>query len=267
MRRLHKNLPDPGGDVLNYPFRTSQDEQVMVQLTLAYAALLIFTAPLAEALEMGVAFDVARGIIHRGEEPKLPEKIHWRRHMVDGLRWLLVAAIYALPGLIAFFGGIGWVIVTYGWPSAGLDGWPGIRQGWPVMLGGLLVGAVLGALGSWFSVAAAMHMVRTGRLRSAFHVGGWGRVMLADLGGWFRAAVYSTLLGLGISATQVVASLPTAPIIFLPALIAAFSSAYHRLVVVALYAQQYRKCMEQMSKDGAGGAIGEMEKRGLQKSI
>lgn len=249
MRRLHKNLPDPGGDVLNYPFRTSQDEQVMVQLTLAYAALLIFTGPLAEALEMGVAFDVARGIIHHGEEPRLPEKIDWRRHMLDGLRWLLVAAVYALPGLAAFFGSIAWVIFTYGWPSRGLAGWPGITQGWPVMVGGLLVGAVLGALGSGFSVAAAMHMVRTGRLRSAFHVVGWGRVLMADLGGWVRAALYSTLLGLGISATQVVASLPAAPLIFLPALIAAFSSVYHRLVIVALYAQQYRIAIKKVQEE------------------
>ncbi len=252
VRRLHKNLPDPGGGLLNYPFRTPDDEQVMVQLTLTYAVLLIFTAPLAEALEMGVAFDVARGVIQRGEEPRLPGQIHWRWHMLDGLRWLLVAAVYALPAMIVFFGAISWVIYAHGWPNAGLDGWPGITQGWPVMLGGLLVGAVLGALGSWFSVAAAMHMVYTGQLESAFHVAEWGRVILADLGGWIKAAVYSTLLGLGISATQVVASLPAAPLIFVPALIAAFSSVYHRLVVVAMYAQQYRKSLERLESKQPG---------------
>lgn len=250
MRRLNRSLPDPGGDLLNYPFRTPENEQLIIQLSMGYAALLIFTAPLAEALEMGVALEVADGVINGGQEPRLPDKIRWRAHLFSGLRWLLVSAVYALPSMISFFGGIAWVIFRYGWPGSGLVSWPGIREGWPVMVAGLLIGLVLGALGSWFSVAAAMHMVRTGRLRSAFHPAEWGRVLLADPGGWIRAAFYSALLGVGINITQVLASLPAAPLIFLPALIAAFSSIYHRLVVVAMYAQQYRRSMERVSSRG-----------------
>jgi hypothetical protein len=231
-------------DLLAYPFQIEQWQRRMATLTAVCAVLSIAAPPLAEMVEMGYAFQAVRCVAEDGEAA-VPERVRWGQAARDGLRWWLVSTCFNLPAVGLLVAAFSWVMVRFGPPLRGPAGitWPGLADGWPFLLLGLLIALPVSMLGGFFSQVAAAHAASRGTFWAAFEWMAWGRALLANLGGFARG--WLALLGLSISlyGMQIAISLPTAPLIVVPALAGSFFSLYRRLIASALYARLYREGM------------------------
>jgi hypothetical protein len=242
---------DALGDLLAYPFQDKDWYRKLLPLTVLYSALMFVLPPAAEVIQKGFAWRVAQRMLAEGGEPRLPERIEWQAMAWDGLRWLLVSLIFNLPALLAFGASAEVLLARYGLPELGeaARDWPGLTQGWPVLLVGVVIGMPLSILGGWLSNLAVMNMITHDSLAAAFRVGEWGRVLTANLGGFFRAMLSLLALALFLQVVHFGLSIPAAALIVLPALIGGFFGVYRRLVSTALYAGLYRQILiEQHTK-------------------
>jgi hypothetical protein len=87
-------------------------------------------------------------------------------------------------------------------------------------------------------------MLARGRFSAAFAVKQWGRILRARRGAFLKGLGISIGLGLVLTLAQMIIGLPAALLIIAPAILGAFSGIYHRLVVVAYYAQVYRSAIQ-----------------------
>jgi hypothetical protein len=227
---------------LFYPFEGMQWERQWVALTLLNALLSMVFPPLAEMIEMGYAFQALRPVVVAGAQPAIPERLPWRRMMLDGLRWWLVSLVYNLAALLAFFATLGALLACYGLPED--ETWLGFTRGLPLLALGLGVSAVLAVVGGWLGNIAAMNLIRRDRLAAAFWLGDWGSVLRTNLGGLIQAFGLVLVVSLGLGLVQLVLSLPAAALVVMPLWLAAFFSLYQRMMSAGVYARAFRAGIE-----------------------
>jgi hypothetical protein len=123
------------------------------QWLLLFAATLLLCIPL-----FGYILNVLRG------KKPAPEVTGWGTLFIDGIRYLIVTTIYALPALIIFFVTLGSVVVEI------LAGNP---AGVAAVLGGLMFGLVLflviAFICSLFGTIGVIRFARTGSMGEAFN--------------------------------------------------------------------------------------------------
>lgn len=227
---------------LFYPFEGWQWERQWVALTLLNALVGVIFVPLAEMIEMGYTFQVLRPVVVDGARPAIPERLPWRRILLDGLRWWVVSLVYNLPALLAFFATLGALLFRYGLPEN--ETWPGFSQGLPLLALGLGISAVLAVVGGWLGNIAAMNLIRRDRLAAAFWLADWGSVLRANLGGLIQAFGLVLAVSLGLGLVQLVLSIPAAALVVLPLWLAAFFSLYQRMMSAGVYARAFRAGIE-----------------------
>jgi hypothetical protein len=100
--------------------------------------------------------------IYRGEKPA-PEVADWGTLFVDGIKYFIVALIYAIPFLIVMFVTIGAGIVALASNPASVAGAIG------GMLFGFIVLVIIGILTMIFSTIGIIRFARTGSIGEAFN--------------------------------------------------------------------------------------------------
>jgi hypothetical protein len=234
------------GDLLAYPFQEKNWYRKLLPIALLYSALMFVLPPAAEVVQKGYAWRVARRMLVDDGVLALPDRVDWHALGRDGLRWLLVSLIFNLPAGLVFTAAAGVLVSRYGlpqWGEAARD-WPGLSQGWPVLLVGLIFALPLSILGGWLSNLAVMNMIRRDSLAAAFRVGEWGSVLAANPGGFFRAMLALLALAFVLQVVHFGLSIPAAVLIVLPAVIGGFFGLYRRLISTALYAGLYREAAQ-----------------------
>jgi hypothetical protein len=100
--------------------------------------------------------------VYRGEKPA-PEVTEWGTLFIDGIKYLIVGLIYAIPFLIVFFVTIGAGIIALASNPASVMGAIG------GMLFGLIVLVIIGILTMIFSTIGIIRFARTGSMGEAFN--------------------------------------------------------------------------------------------------
>jgi hypothetical protein len=120
--------------------------------------LIIATILLAIPL-MGYAMKVLRG------EKPAPEVEDWGTLFIDGIKYLIVSLIYALPIIIV------WVLVLGASAAAILSGnYSAMMAAFGAMALGVLVMFVLGVIIAVFEVIGIVRFARTGSIGEAFNI-------------------------------------------------------------------------------------------------
>ena len=101
--------------------------------------------------------------VFRGEKPA-PEVTGWGTLFIDGIKYLIVSIIYAIPTLIIFFVNIGAGILA----TVGQD--PSVVMGAIMgMLFGFVAVAIVAILTMIFATIGIIRFARTGRMGEAFN--------------------------------------------------------------------------------------------------
>lgn len=229
--------------LLFYPFEGRHWEQQWVVLTLLNALLGVIVPPLAEVVEMGYTAQAVRPVLVGGGAPEIPERLPWRKMLLDGLRWWIVSLVYNLPALLGFIATLWVLFARYGVPES--EAWPGLTEGWPLMSVGLGISFLLAVIGGWLGNIAAMNFIRRDRLAAAFWVAEWGSVLAANLGGLLKAFGLVLVVSVALGLVQLVLSAPAALLVVLPLWLAAFFSLYQRMMSASAYARAFRDGIEQ----------------------
>lgn len=248
MKRAGRRRADalPRSPLLSFPFEGERWEEQWTTLVPLLAVLLIVLPPLAALVSMGVGGQVARRALAQPAgrfDPAMPDRLDWRLVLRDGLRWWLVSGFFQIPALVGLLAFSAFFLNRYGLP-ADVQQWEGIREGLPLLLAGLGAALLVSIAGGWLSNIAQMHLTYHDSLAAAFDFGAWGRLLLANLGGFLRGLAQVLALGFTLGVGQLVAAAPAALLICLPPLIGAFASLYMRLVATAIYARAYRAALE-----------------------
>jgi hypothetical protein len=162
------------GNMLGDSFAYAKDAVVgkWMQWLLLVIATIILCIPL-----LGYSLKVLRG------EKPAPEVTDWGTLFIDGIKYMIVSLIYAIPTLIIFFVTIGaGVVAMAGQDPAELMGAIG------GMLFGFIVVAIVGILTMIFATIGIIRFARTGSMGEAFNfkeisatIGkiGWGPYIIA----------------------------------------------------------------------------------------
>jgi hypothetical protein len=100
--------------------------------------------------------------VFRGEKPA-PEVTDWGTLFVDGIKYLVVSVIYALPTLVIFFVTIGAGILAAGQDPAAVMGAIG------GMIIGLIVVVIVALITTIFATIGIIRFARTGSMGEAFN--------------------------------------------------------------------------------------------------
>lgn len=240
---MRSKSPRRGASLLFYPFEGRQWERQWVVLTLLNALVGVVFPPLAEVIEMGYTFQAVRPVLVDGSTPLIPERLPWRKMLMDGLRWWIVSLIYNIPALLGFGVTLGMLFARYGIPES--ENWPGLTEGWPLLALALGISVLLAVVGGWLGNIAAMNFIRRDRLAAAFRVGEWVGVLSANLGGLLKAFGLVLIVSVGLGLIQLLLSAPAALLVVLPLWLGAFFSLYQRMMSAGAYARAFRDGIEQ----------------------
>lgn len=243
---LNSAFGDDFRAILKFPFAAPRSRNNF----LAGAALFLagmFIPLLPALLVYGYIVQVLRRAV-RGNELIMPEWKDWGQLAYDGLRSLLIGALFLGPGMLTVFAGLA---LYFGVWFGGLQLLEQADSGsaaWPLVL---IIGAVailfLSLLAGWlFSLAglgplpaALAHFAARNHFSAAFDVPAWSRVIAADKLGYFLGWVI--VLGLG-SLTYLVFTLVylTGVLCFLANFIVLPFAFYLLLVGAAVFGNHYR---------------------------
>jgi hypothetical protein len=186
-----------------------------------------------------------------GQEPTLPEWNDWGNLTRDGLKVMLINLAYFAPALIVFVVGMGLYFAgSFYLPlaaSTGGDEADAAAAFLLMMFGSIAVVFLSMALGTLFSILGAIalpmataHFVAEGRLRAAFRVRHWWRILKADKLGYFIAWVIVAGL-IGVLYVGVMLGYYTLVLCFLVPFLVAPIGFYVALVAAALFGRTYRE--------------------------
>ncbi|MDD5141879.1 DUF4013 domain-containing protein [Methanoregula sp.] len=125
--------------------------------------------------------------IYRGEKPA-PEVTGWGTLIIDGIKYLIISLIWAIPSLIIFFVMIGATVTSYVTNPAAIVG----------IMGGMLVGFLLFFIVLFITGLLAtigiIRFARTGSMGEAFNFG----AILETIGkiGWVNYIIALIIIGI-----------------------------------------------------------------------
>lgn len=153
------------------------------------------------------------GAALRGDVLRLPAWTDWGKLGLDGLRLLVIGAVYTLPGIITILGG--WSlhagltillppVVTTATGDSGIPSFVFVALsfggGMLVTVTTTLLGLALILAGTGVLPAATAHFVATDRLSAAFHVREWWPLLRSNKLGYLSAWVIALGLAIGVTA-------------------------------------------------------------------
>jgi len=161
------------GSVLGDSFGYAKDSVIgkWMQWVLLLIATILLCIPL-----LGYSLKVLRG------ENPAPEVTGWGTLIIDGIKYLIISLIWAIPALIVFFATIGLGVLAYAADPAAAIG----------AIGGMIVGFVIFVIVAFITGLLAtigvIRFARTGSMGEAFNFGailetigriGWGTYIIA----------------------------------------------------------------------------------------
>ena len=162
------------GNMLGDSFAYAKDAVVgkWMQWLLLVIATVIFFIPL-----MGYTLKVLRG------EKPAPEVTGWGTLFIDGIKYLIISLIWAIPALIIFAVtlGAGMLAMVGQDPAVAVAGFGG-------MLFGLIIFIIVAFITALFATIGVIRFARTGSMGEAFNFGeisatigriGWGTYIIA----------------------------------------------------------------------------------------
>lgn len=235
-------------DILLFPFREPDWRgRFLIGAALVLAGMIIPVLPLI--FVCGYALHIMRRVA-LGEDPTLPPWDEWGKFALDGLRAMVVALIYLLPGILVLTGGMTlYFVSSVSMPAmyendivaAGPDSvWPWVfLGGMAIMFLSMFLGTALLAVGAVPLPMALAHLAVRDRFSAAFHPREWWPRVRANAGGYFVAWV----VGVGLAALLYIANMLVSYSVVLCCLSPLLSAAggfYLSLVGAALFGQFYR---------------------------
>jgi hypothetical protein len=203
-----------------------------------------------------------------GQEPALPAWDDWGGLARDGLKVLAVNLVYFLPALVVFLVGMGLYFAgTVYFPVTASTGAaePDAAMAFlAVILGSMALLFLSMALGTLFTILGAIalpmataHFAAQDRLKAAFAVRQWWRILKADRLGYFIAWVIVAGL-VGVLYLGMMLGYYTLVLCFLLPLLVAPVGFYVALVGAALFGGTYRENVATLAGRGLVGedAIG-----------
>ena len=188
------NLPEAKGPGRSGPWSICMDYVRMFGDSFAYAKeaaigrwkewLLLFIATLLLCIPL---FGYVMKVL-RGEKPA-PEVSGWGTLFTDGIRYLVVSIVYALPAIIIAVVTLGSVVAEI------LAGNPaGVVPGLEGLLLGLAIFLVVAFICSLFGTIGILRLARTGSIGEAFNFS----AIRADIGriGWINYIIALVLMGI-----------------------------------------------------------------------
>ena len=189
--------------LLRFPFRgKSGQNRFLVGSALLLGGM--FVPILPAILVYGYLVRLMRGVM-RGEPAELPAWELWGELFIDGLKAMVVAFAYLLPGILSMLAGfVAYFLagpLSIAMMSAGRSGSDaspalllGLLGGMAIMLLGMSLGFFLSFLGTVPLPAALARFVESGRLGDAFHLRALWRLIRAQ--GWRYFAAWVVVMGL-----------------------------------------------------------------------
>lgn len=165
---------------LGFPLRDRDaTNRFLVGAALYVASSFIPIIPIIPAL--GYQYRVMQRVIE-GEGPTMPEWSDWGRLFIDGLKLLLIGAVFMLPGMIVYFTGFAiYMISIFAMASSGRNVPPeaGIAFMFSMMIFfiAIMLGMVLTLLGTLPLPIAASHAIAKDRISAAFNIGQWWKIL------------------------------------------------------------------------------------------
>jgi hypothetical protein len=187
-----------------------------------------------------------------GQKLCLPQWNDWSKLFVDGLRALLVALVYLLPGILVLFGGwalyfVASIIFPLMAGFAGQDNGVALALGvtfgvfgsMAILMLSMFLGMFLILLAFIPLPVALAHFVAKDEVAAAFHVRDWWPILKQNAIGYFGAWVVvlglATIVGIVVNLVYL-----TIVLCCLLPLLAAPLSFYGSLVSAAIFGQAYR---------------------------
>jgi hypothetical protein len=231
--------------LLEFPFRQPNGPQKLaIGAALSLAGLVIPIVPTLFVL--GYQKAVARRAILTGELV-LPEWDDWSTYLMDGLKVLGAALVFALPAILAFVLGFGGMMVTSVGAAIAEEGGSAQQVAWtlPLLLGSFggiafFGGGMLLLLAvSVFVPVALAHMIATDEFAAAFRFREWGAILRANLGGFALATVIVMGVGFVFSFVAQILQMTLVLCCLVPLLAGAYSM-YVGTISSALFGLVYR---------------------------
>ena len=238
--------------VFRYPFQSPDwQSRYWIGVGLIFLGFII---PLIPLLFVGGYFmRVLRGRI-RDEELALPAWDDWGNLALDGLRQVLVMAVFMLPGFLVLFGGqvlyfISFFATTIS-ASAGDPSNPApilaMFGSMGIMFLSLALGTLLMFLGVIPLPMALAHCAAKESLGAAFRFGEWWRLLRANAWDYFIAWVVIAGLAMVLFTALTLAYYTLVLICLVPFLMALIGF-YLLLIYGSLFGQVYRDSQEMVS--------------------
>ncbi|MGD8399267.1 MAG: DUF4013 domain-containing protein [Anaerolineae bacterium] len=235
--------------LFQFPFEAAQWQGPFVVGSALYLAN--FLIPIVPGIFVaGYVLRVMRQTL-AGQAPALPKWDDWGGLARDGLSVSVIGLVYFLPALIVWIVGMGLYFAgTFYMPFAaagGADDAEAFASFMMLTFGSMAIAFLSVALGSLFSILGAIslplataHFAAQGRLKAAFRVRQWWRILKADRLGYFVAWVVVA----GLLAVLYVAALlfySTMILCFLIPFLVAPIGFYLALVGAAVFGETYRE--------------------------
>jgi Protein of unknown function (DUF4013) len=186
-----------------------------------------------------------------GKDLELPDWADWGDLALDGLRYLVVTTIFLLPSILVFVFGMGFYFFTVfsGITSSAIQESSGMLPAFFV-LGGMftlfvtmLLGMLLGLLGTIPLPMALAHCAAQRRLGAAFQFKAWWPLLWANKLDYFIAWANCAGLFMILYLTLLLVYY-TIVLICLTPILAALIGLYVSLVLVTLFGRYYRENLE-----------------------
>ena len=247
---MNESLSTPSlRNTFKFPFESKEwIVPFIIGTALIFAGMIIPIIPLI--FVYGYLASVMRKSIN-GEVMSLPAWNNWGRLFKDGLRSLVVGAVYLGPGILVSMIGFSVYFVmivasialtpesSYNSTSTGLVGLL-MMGAMGILFLSMFVGTILIIAGTIPLPAAIGHFIANDKLASAFHIREWGRIIKKDRWGY----LISWLIVVGMFGTLYIGFMlayMTFVLCFIGYLLAFPIGYYIMLVSAALFGQNYRE--------------------------
>lgn len=241
--------------VFRYPFQSSDGQsRYWIGAGLIFLGFII---PIVPLLFVGGYFMRVLRSRSRAEELALPAWDDWGSLALDGLRQIVVSAVFLLPGFLVLFGGqVLYLISFFGATIAA--GTSDASSAAPVLamfgsMGIMFVSLALGMLLLFLGVIplpmALAHCAAHESLGAAFRFGEWWRLLRRNAWDYFIAWVVIGGLAM-VLMTALSLAYYTLVLICLVPFLGAIAGFYILLVYGSLFGQVYHDSLQMASSDG-----------------
>lgn len=221
--------------IFTFPFK---DERWVSKFTVGSLLYMISIFILPGFFVGGYSYEVMRRIIVDKAVPSMPEWDDFGEYLANGVKLFGVGLLYGSPTLMLMFPFFALIFVVPFITSLSEKYLDTLFIAFPLAIGLLVFGGLVGFVFGMLGLAAKGHMVAKGEFAAAFRIREWWPIFRANLGGFLLA--YLVLMALSYTLTFAVQILMMTLVlcIIVPFLLVGVSF-YLSLVSNALFAKAY----------------------------